>query len=66
MMVVVLIRILTVRRLVARGLCACDQLTLSLAASTSSKKQIVQNIRVVGNLEADRARLHITALNLPQ
>ena len=66
MMVVVLIRILTVRLLVARGLCAGDQLTLSLAASTSSKKQIVQNLRVLGNLEADHARLQITALNLPQ
>ena len=66
MMVVVLIRILTVRLLVARGLCACDQLTLSLAASTSLKNQIVQNFKVLGNLEADHARLHITALNLPQ
>ena len=30
------------------------------------KKQIVQNLRVLGNLEADHARLQITALNLPQ
>ena len=30
------------------------------------KNQIVQNLRVLGDLEADLASLHVTVLNLPQ
>ena len=64
MMVVVLIRILTVRL----WLPAVFALAINSATGCRQffKNQIVQNLRVFGNLEADRASLHMTVLNLPQ